>query len=228
MEDKGKRTVGILLAAGTSSRMGPGESKVLRVISGSSVLQRSIDSLSRSKFLKELLIAVPSENISAWPGKFHSDLPCKFIVGGASRSQSVRCGLSELSKDPPDYVLIHDAARCLVTPEIIDRSIEAAFVYQAATVGVECVDSIKEVDVEGRVLKSLNRDRLWSIQTPQVFSYQLLRAAHQGTSIESTDDASLVERIHPVHVVRGDRSNIKITTQLDIAFAEAALSFQSK
>ena len=119
----------------------------------------------------------------------------------------------------PEIVAVHDAARCLVSSELVSRSIDGAIANRAVTAAVPLVDSLKRVDDSGKVVASVPREHLWLVQTLQVFSFELLVRAHTEGGAEATDDASLVERFHPVMIVEGERRNLKITTPEDLLLA---------
>ncbi len=155
-----------------------------------------------------------------------SGIECVLQAGGRRRQDSVNEGLKRVDEDC-EIVVVHDAARPLVTPALIDRSIEAARKEGAAVVGVPVKDTIKFVSPKHRVESTPPRDSLWEIQTPQAFRVEILREAHRRAEregIEATDDAMLVERLgRSVFVLEGDRSNFKITTPEDLLLAEALL-----
>jgi 2-C-methyl-D-erythritol 4-phosphate cytidylyltransferase/2-C-methyl-D-erythritol 2,4-cyclodiphosphate synthase len=146
----------------------------------------------------------------------------KVVGGGSDRQASVRNALAEVDANA-DLVLVHDGARPLATAALFRRCIEAAAAHGAAVAAVPCSDTVKEVDGEGRVLATLDRSRLWLVQTPQVFRHSLLVQAHEAAvreGVTGTDDASLVERLgYVVRVVLGDPRNIKITWPEDITWA---------
>ena len=147
------------------------------------------------------------------------------VSGGESRMESVSCGLRML---PPSvkWVLVHDAARPLITPALIRATLRAARRSQAAIAAVPVVPTIKQA-CDGWVVKTLDRKRLWAVQTPQVFERKLLERAHESgrrSNLEATDDAALVERLGcRVRIVPGSERNIKVTTQEDLVVAEALM-----
>ena len=147
------------------------------------------------------------------------------VPGGETRMDSVWRGMQAL---PPEtqWVAVHDAARPLVTPELIEATIRGARRAKAAIAAVPVVPTVKQA-VDGWVEKTLDRSRLWAVQTPQVFERGLLEKAHQhgrGNGFVATDDAALVERLgHRVRIVEGSPRNIKITTREDLVVAEALM-----
>ncbi|RIL04598.1 MAG: 2-C-methyl-D-erythritol 4-phosphate cytidylyltransferase [Proteobacteria bacterium] len=139
--------------------------------------------------------------------------------GGETRQASVRNALKRIEQGEgikPDFIVIHDAARCLVSSALIERCILAAFEWQAVTAAVPIIDTVNRCSQEGILTEAIQRDGLVAIQTPQVFSFDLLWKAHQQGDAGATDDASLVSKLAPVRVVPGDRSNIKITYPEDL------------
>jgi 2-C-methyl-D-erythritol 4-phosphate cytidylyltransferase len=156
--------------------------------------------------------------------------PIQWILGGATRQDSVRLGLAALPGEA-EAVLIHDGARCLATPELFSRCVGA--LREAIRIGAGIIaaspvsDTIKQVDGRGQILATPDRQQLWAAQTPQGFAVQQLRQAHRQAQEEGwsvTDDAALYERLgFPVRVLEAPASNIKLTTPFDLAVAEAVL-----
>jgi len=142
------------------------------------------------------------------------------VKGGERRQDSVRLGLEALGGC--DYVAVHDGARPLVTPELIARGLEAARETGAAAPAIPIADTVKEAGPNGIVLRTLDRSRLWAVQTPQVFRYDLLLRAHREITADVTDDAAMVEALgEPVRLFEGSRANIKVTTVEDLTLIEA-------
>ena len=158
--------------------------------------------------------------------KLAADLPkVKAIVeGGEDRTESVSRGIAHTSGD---FIAVHDGARPLVTPELISRVIEAAKIHDAAVAAVPCINTVKETGGDDFVRHTLDRSRLWQIQTPQIFKADLLRRAYEEAAAEgvsATDDSALVERLGvPVKLVMGSYENIKVTRPEDMAVVEARL-----
>lgn len=152
----------------------------------------------------------------------------KVVKGGETRQESVFNGIRSLSSDT-HIALIHDCARPFVKEEMIKNTINAAIQWGAATVAIPVKDTIKEADDDNFVVKTIDRQKLWSIQTPQAFHYDLILQAHlyaRENNLQVTDDASLVEKFgnHPVKLVMGSEENMKITTPGDLAIARAILN----
>ena len=146
---------------------------------------------------------------------------CAIVAGGARRQDSVRAGLDALGAC--DWVAVHDGARPLVTPDLIERGLEAARETGAACCAIPAPDTVKEAD-GGRILRTLDRSRLWLAQTPQVFRYDLLMDAHRRGEADVTDDAQLVESLGGgVRLYQGSARNLKVTTPDDLALVQALL-----
>jgi len=227
-----KSCCAIVPAAGLSSRMGPlGEtsgSKCLLEIEAKTILQMTLEALVQSEAIGVVVVLYPSQLSDQVATQYQAITSCfdnvDLVPGGDSRQESVSLGLNYLQDKGQienfDFILVHDAARALVSRDLIRRCIKEAYSKQAVTAAIPVVDSIKRADSAGVVTKSLLREGLWMIQTPQVFRTDLLIAAHaQFTGSPATDDAALVEPLHPVSIVPGERSNIKITTPEDLLLA---------
>lgn len=147
----------------------------------------------------------------------------RIIEGGKTRQQSVFNGLLALQNC--DYVLIHDGARPMITPEIIKNAIEAVQTQKALTVATKTIDTIKQVDENLKIIKTVDRSSLYNTQTPQAFEYNLIKTAHEKLAGQDfTDDAGMLEHLgYDVYVLVGDYKNIKITTKNDIEVAKAYL-----
>lgn len=142
------------------------------------------------------------------------------VKGGERRQDSVRLGLEALGGC--EYVAVHDGARPLATPELIARGLEAARETGAAAPALPIADTVKEAGPNGIVLRTLDRSRLWAVQTPQVFRYELLLRAHREITADVTDDAAMVEALgEPVRLFEGSRANIKVTTVEDLTLIKA-------
>lgn len=157
--------------------------------------------------------------------------PTAVVTGGKERQDSVYCGLLSVT-DSHNFVMVHDGARPLVTVDLITRVAEEVRANIAVVAGVPVKDTIKRTDAGGNIIETLDRERLWHIQTPQAFDVNLLKRAHgqaKTADYYGTDDASLVERMgHPVKIIPGSYENIKITTPEDIVVAETILQGRGK
>lgn len=206
-----------------------GSNKQLMELDGRPVLARTLGAFEAAPLINGIVLVGAPALLSLY-SKLVRDWGCHKMVsvvpGGINRQQSVYQGLLAVPFGC-EIVLVHDGARPLVSLEEIEKVINAARLYGAATCAVPVKDTIKEEDGAGFVLRTPDRSRLWLTQTPQGFSYPLLLGAHrqvrQGPS-EATDDAMLLEsQGFKVKLVRGSYSNIKITTPEDIAVAACML-----
>lgn len=225
--------VALVLAAGQGVRLGARVPKGLVRVGGRTVLEWAATALGRTARVDAVLPVVPGEAEPvvrelerAWRG------PARLLpatVGGATRQESVERGLREIHRELPgaEWVLVHDAARCLVRPEDGMRVLEAAEETGAAIPGVPISDTIKEIE-ENRVVRTLDRERLVAVQTPQAFRLTLLREALDKARRDrflGTDCASLVERLGvAVRVVAGRPGNWKLTVAADLERAAALLT----
>lgn len=217
----------VVAAAGSSSRMG-GMDKLFAPIDGIPVLVRTLQALSASPYINEITVVTRRESLLEVGALCRGAcLPkiTQVIVGGESRLESVYKGVNQLS-EKVKLIAVHDAARCLVPRKVIDSAVLIAARCNAAVPAVEVKDTIKEYDGEF-VTATPDRAALRAVQTPQVFRAELLRAALQKAMEENweiTDDSSAVERLGAtVALTPGDERNIKITTPIDLAVAEAIL-----
>lgn len=222
------KTYVIMLAGGRGSRMNASVNKVLMPLCGTPVLIRSLRAFI--PFADEtVIVARPGEQEQILDEITRAGLsfPFRFADGGETRQRSVLNGLKFLSPDPSDIILIHDAARCLVRPDLIKRIIRCAAESGAGIPGIPATSTYKLCDADSFVADTPDRSRLYEIQTPQGFTADIilpvsLRAA--GDGIDCTDDASVLEHYGiPVKVVRGDPSNIKLTEPADLERARSIL-----
>ncbi|MBB3771337.1 2-C-methyl-D-erythritol 4-phosphate cytidylyltransferase/2-C-methyl-D-erythritol 2,4-cyclodiphosphate synthase [Angulomicrobium tetraedrale] len=220
----GLRTDVIVVAAGSGQRAGDGIPKQYRSIGGRTVLRRTLEAFAGSNGIRHILPVINPEH-AALCADSAAGLPGVLapVAGGATRQASVRAGLEALADDPPDLVLIHDAARPFVSPRLVARAIAAAERHGAAVPVLALVDTIKSVPETGFIASGPDRDALRSVQTPQAFRYALIRDAHrlQTHSAHLTDDAAVAEAAgHKVAVFPGDPANVKLTTPEDFVTAE--------
>jgi 2-C-methyl-D-erythritol 4-phosphate cytidylyltransferase len=207
-------TAAILLAAGSSRRMGEVD-KLWADLGGVPVLAYSIVELATSPQVDRLVIVAPEAHHPDLIALVPSGVEVQLVEGGARRQDSVAAGVAAA----PDaaWYLVHDGARPFVTKELVARVLEGAREAGAAVPGVHVADTIKRVDDAGRVEETLQRASLRAIQTPQAFAGELLRRAHAEVTSGVTDDAAMVEALgEPVLVVEGDARNLKLTTPVDL------------
>lgn len=222
--------VTIIPAAGRSKRMVSPTSKQFMALDNMPVLAHTLKAFEQSKKVDQVIVVGNAKDLSYCRNHLFKKYDFKkvthLIQGGRRRQDSVFKGLQAL---PPDteYVVIHDGARPLVTPELIDKAIAEVKRSSAVVVGIPLKDTIKVATQDQVVEYTLDRPRLWAIQTPQVFKTEILVRAHRQARADKfwgTDDASLVERMgNPVKVIMGSEENVKITTPIDMVTARAIL-----
>ena len=214
----------VIVAAGVSRRM-DGVDKVFAPLLGKPVISHTIAAFEACPQVGEIVLALHRDNLERGRRLVEAEGWRKVrqvCPGGERRQDSVKVGLDSLS--PCLWVMVHDGARPCVTQDILGSGIGEAERTGAAIPAVPVNDTVKMVDAEGVALRTMPRDELRAVQTPQVFRYDLLRKAYQGDMDDVTDDASLVERLgHKVRVFPGSPDNIKITTRIDLLLAEAIL-----
>ncbi|HGE73052.1 TPA: 2-C-methyl-D-erythritol 4-phosphate cytidylyltransferase [Candidatus Poribacteria bacterium] len=222
----------IIPSAGLGKRMG-GVKKPFILLRDKPILAWTLDVFQKCESIDNILIVTAEGDetriINEIVNPYHFDKVCDIVIGGETRQESVFNALCKVRSDA-DIVVIHDAVRPFVTEDMILKSIEQADQFGSAIVAVPVKDTIKESNNDGFVSKTLDRQLLWSIQTPQSFKYKLIMQAHRyarENQIQATDDASLIEQIgHKVKIIMGSYDNIKITTVDDIVIAEAILKLK--
>ncbi|KMM16586.1 2-C-methyl-D-erythritol 4-phosphate cytidylyltransferase [Synechococcus sp. GFB01] len=220
----------LIAAAGSGRRMGASGNKLLLEVAGRPVLAWTLEAALATPVIRWIGIVGQPHDEAAITGIVAAavpDRPVRWIVGGGTRQESVSRGLAAL---PPEAagVLIHDGARCLVEPELLERCAAAVEAGRAVIAATPVTDTIKQVDAEGTITATPDRADLWAAQTPQGFPVAQLRQAHARAGDEGwsvTDDAALFERLGwPVQVLQAPPSNIKLTTPFDLTVAEAVLA----
>ena len=223
-----KRVCALIAAAGKGSRMNMDINKQYIEIGGKPILARTIGVFEDCSRIDEIILVVNSNDIVYCKQNivdvFGFRKVMSIVAGGETRQASVYNGLLQLNESC-GIVLIHDGARPFTSEESIMESIAIASEFGSACVAVPVKDTIKSADNNNIVQETLERSRLWSIQTPQTFRYGLILDAHKKAleaGFSGTDDAMLVERLgHPLRLVYGSYYNIKITTEEDLVLAEA-------
>lgn len=217
----------IVAAAGSSRRM-EGQNKLMLPLDGIPVLARTLLALDGSRLIDEIVVAVREEDLLPTGDLcrlYGVTKPVKIVRGGESRLDSVLAAAMECREDAA-FLAVHDGARPLADPELIDRVVALAHRTNAAAPAVPVKDTIKVVR-DGRVESTPDRALLRAVQTPQVFEASLLKAALQSALEQEapvTDDASAVERLGKVvFLVEGEEENLKITTPADLILAEAVV-----
>lgn len=217
--------VGIVVAAGRSERM-HGTDKVFASLVGRPLIAWTLAAFKKCDAIDSVVVVAAPESVArmhALVEDWRFTNVTRVVPGGHTRQDSVRAGLAAASGAA--IVAIHDAARPLVTPELIAAGVALARVHGAALCAVPSRDTVKDVDGDPPVVRATpDRARMWLAQTPQVFARDLLLRAHEAATAAATDDAALVEALgHAVHVYVGATSNFKITTSEDLVIAEALL-----
>ncbi|HEX4465871.1 MAG TPA: 2-C-methyl-D-erythritol 4-phosphate cytidylyltransferase [Solirubrobacteraceae bacterium] len=218
-------TIALIVAAGSGQRLGADRPKALVDLAGRAMLQWSVDALAAMAEVTQIVVALPPA-AQAPPGTIG-------VQGGDTRSDSVRLALAAAATDG-DPVIVHDAARPLLTPELareVTGALELDPEADAAIAAAPVSDTIKRAADDGAVLQTLARSELWAVQTPQVFRRAALARALDASPqllAQATDDAWLVERMGgKVLVVDVKRENLKVTTPLDLEVAALLLSRRS-
>ncbi len=214
----------VLLAAGRSQRLG--FDKILTPLAGRPVLHYSLDALADSALIREIVLVTRMDLLermrqesAPWAGR----KPVRVVEGGAERRDSVHAGIRAISPDVP-IILIHDAARPLITTQMIEQVWRVAEEKGAAVCARPATDTLKRSTPEGLVIETVDRSEFWQMETPQIFRADIVRSAYAlvvEKNIPVTDDASAVEAAgHPVHLVASGELNLKITRPGDWALLE--------
>ena len=229
---KSRTTAAIIVAGGSSTRMGGDTPKQFLELCGMPVAVHAMRAYEESEYIDSIYIVARDEDVK---NKIYDDFAEKFSItkyrttvsGGKTRQESVLRGIEALSDDVK-FVAIADAARPLTTPELINSVCLAAYRSGAATAGCPAIDTIKTADNHKVITGTVERSTAWQISTPQAFSLPLYRAAAYSAldiGFEGTDDNSLVERLERrIKIIDCGRYNIKITEKLDLLLAETILS----
>jgi 2-C-methyl-D-erythritol 4-phosphate cytidylyltransferase len=227
MKELNGKVGAIIVAAGTSSRMG-GIDKVFAHLVGEPILCRVVTVFNDCPLVDQIVIVLAKKSLEQGRKLLKEHKWNKVIAvcsGGLRRQDSVREGLRRLVDC--SWVVIHDGARPCIGIDLIERGLRAAKMTGAAIAGVPVKDTIKIVSRRGFVQQTPTRQSLWAAQTPQVFCYDLIAEAYRQVDEDVTDDAALVEKLgHRVEVYMGSYHNIKVTTPEDLAVAEVFLHKQ--
>ena len=226
-------TAAIILAAGDSKRMGT-INKLFYRINGVPVLAHTLMAYQKCPLIREIVVVAKPEDFSKIQGlkqKYGITKLTQMAIGGATRQESAKNGVEKLS-DKVKFIAIADGARCLTTPTQITKVCLSAYRQMACCAAHKVTDTVKRATVLNNTTETVSRDNLWQMQTPQVFSSALYKAAMlkaQDENFAATDDATLVEKLgYRVHLIECGIGNIKITTIEDIPFAEAVLNYRTQ
>jgi 2-C-methyl-D-erythritol 4-phosphate cytidylyltransferase len=210
----------VIVGAGSSQRMG--RNKVFISLAGKPLLAWSVDFCQSCKLVDQIAIVLNETKLDLGrklAAERGWSKVLEICAGGKRRQDSVRQGLNEL--EDCDWVVIHDSARPFLTTDLIRDGLEAAQATGAAVAAVPIKDTVKLGGGDMMVSKTLNRQELWAIQTPQIFRFDIIAEAHEQITDDVTDDASMVEQLgRKVKLYMGSYNNIKITTPEDLALAE--------
>lgn len=223
------QTLAVIVGAGRGERMGGGTPKAFLELLGETLLARSARAFEEAPSVDAIVAVVPAERVAEAARALAGFRKVAAVVaGGATRQASVREGLRSAPAGFDGVVLVHDAARALVTAELVETVAAAARARRAAIPAVPVTDTLKRVEADGRVAETVPRETLFAAQTPQGFDYALLRRAAaeaETAGVAVTDEAMAVERLGlPVFVVPGSPENIKVTLPIDLERAAALLA----
>lgn len=224
------KSVAVITAGGTGTRFGAPRPKQFIPILGKMLIEHTIEVFDHHPMITGIVVVLPETEIAFFEQErkqhgFGKKIQ-SIVVGGSTRQYSVHAGILAV-KDNPDFIVIHDAARCLITEkEITDTLQKCMNGWQGAICALPIRDTVKKVDGE-KIISTQPRENLWGMQTPQVFQYELIKKAYEQAKqdhFEATDDAQIAEHAGAsVCVVQGKTTNIKITYPEDLVIAEMIL-----
>ena len=212
----------IIVAAGSGSRMNMGINKQFIKLKDKEIIVYTLEKFYKHKNIDEIVVVVKEQEAEFFKKEIidkYNFENIKIAYGGKERQNSVYNGLKMLDKKC-DIVLVHDGARPFISQQLIDKCIEEAKSHNAVVVGVPVKDTIKVINEDNDIVDTPERSKLWAVQTPQTFNYDILVKSYEDAfknKFYGTDDAMLVERIgYKVKMIEGSYNNIKITTQEDL------------
>ncbi len=230
VKDRIEPTTAIIVASGSSTRMGEGISKQMMLLDNIPVVARTIMAFDACEYINEIIVVAKEDEFYLYQEfqklyKFRKLV--RLVSGGKTRQESVRNGFAAISKNTK-FVAIHDGARCLITPSQIEKVCSAAYKVGSATAATKAIDSVKISNGKNLLIdSSANRDHVWLAQTPQVFKreiYELALKKADADGLVVTDDNSIVENLGcSIKLVECGRNNLKITTPDDIPLALAII-----
>ena len=221
------KVTALIPCAGQGNRMGATVNKPYLAVCNRPLLAYTLDKFQSNSLVDEIILIAKSDEVLYCEReivhKYGFTKVAKVIAGGLERQDSVRCGLAAVAEES-EWIIVHDGVRPLVTTEIITLALNTAFVYQSVVVGVPVKDTIKIVRPDLSVQETPDRSSLWHVQTPQVFRKDILLKAYEQAYLlgwRGTDDAVLVEKAGgQVRMVRGEYTNIKVTTPEDLLYVK--------
>jgi 2-C-methyl-D-erythritol 4-phosphate cytidylyltransferase len=225
------RTLAIVLAGGAGKRMGSSTNKQFLLIDNKPILVHTLQVFQECRPIDGIYLVVNHKDLPIIQEEileqYHFGKILKLVIGGRLRQDSVRNGLEAID-EACDIVTIHDAARPFVSPAFIEKSIFLMEMFDAIIPAIPARDTIKAISKEGFVMKTLERDTLWHVQTPQTFKYDLIMKAYRegmAKKLCGYDDSTFIEHLgRRVKVIEGSPYNIKITTPEDLVMAKGILS----
>ncbi len=223
----GEKTVtAIILVAGNSTRFGTGNNKNFELLNGKTVLSYSLDAFNQNQYVDNILVAMREEDkeqVQKIIDLSNVKKEIQLVIGGKSRQESVYHCIKQTTSD---IVIIHDGARPAIKQQYIKECIENMKEYKGVTIGVPSKDTIKITDNNHIVINTTKRSNTWIIQTPQCFDRKILTQLHEKyQNDEVTDDCMLLEKEgYPVKIIKGDYTNLKITTYEDIDIMKAFIN----
>ena len=229
------QVIAVIPAAGSGIRMGLSRAKQFVDLCGKPVLAVTLNHFQECDLVDKTVVVIPHGDVDYClreiVDRYGLTKVFKVIAGGERRQDSVRRGVEAVA-NCCRWVLIHDGVRPLVTSGLLARVIKAARRFRAVITGLPIKETVKEIDSQGGVLRSIDRRRLWLIQTPQIFRWEDINLGHQQALIhgweEAPDDAFLIEKMEiPVKIIEGEEQNIKVTTPQDLELARFIISRQS-
>lgn len=232
--DEKTYTTALILAAGSSTRMGKKISKQFLSVGGIPVLARTLIAYQKCPLIREIVVAARPEDhetVQALIEQYEIKKITALVSGGSSRAESAQNALNAVSPETK-FVAVADGARCLIKPLEIARVCACAYKNKAASAACRVIDTVKRTGALGNVKETVDRENLWTVQTPQVFHLALYTVATERAKSDRfvpTDDNGLIEHLgYGVRLVECSRENIKITTPADIRLAEAILASRRK
>ncbi len=225
------RTLAIILAGGAGKRMGASTNKQFLLLDNKPIIVHTLQTFEECRAVDGIYLVVNQKDLPIIQEEiletYRFNKVVKLVMGGRLRQDSVRNGL-EAIEDPCDIVIIHDGARPFVTPAFIEKGIYLMEMFDAIIPALPMKDTVKVISKEGFVVKTLERDSLWHVQTPQTFKYELIMKAYREgmtKKLYGYDDATFLEYMgKKVKVIEGSPYNIKITTPEDLVMARGVLS----
>ena len=220
-------TVVVVPAAGAGTRMEEGKAKQFLYLGDRPLLAATLEPFQNCRAVDAIILVVPPGDeeycLNEIVKEFKIDKVKKVVPGGKRRQDSVMAGI-EATKGKYELVMIHDGVRTFIDVNLIESVIKGAITHRAVITALPAKETVKEATGQGEVIQTYDRRRVWLVQTPQIFRYEDIRAAHQkalnGGWEEATEDSLLVERLGiPVKIIKGSEKNIKVTTPFDMEMA---------